>query len=538
MVNRASIVMILLLLLPLQSWANLTASVDRNPILAGEFFNLTIRAEKNVKGQQPDTAPLLKDFVVGPTSVRSSTNIINGQVNHSTMWQIELMARNPGNYTIPGFKVANMQSQPLNIKVVTAGNAKEKDISVYIETSMESAELYVQQAGVYTIKLFLANDLTEGQLGSPELDDANVSQLGKQKENYEIIDGIRYLVIERNYLIQPQKSGQYTIKSPYFKGRIRDNYRTRAASAIGQDIQLDIKPIPTSVSGNWLPSELVTLNEEWQPEKQEYQVGEPITRTITLTALGITKEQLPEITLPRINGVRSYSDQADNNTIVRNGKVISQKVESFALMPQTPGTYTLPEVRIPWFNIITNRTEYATLPSHTLTVIGDPNFSPTQSTSVSVPTPLVTEAEPKQLVTNPAPALHYWLITALGYLLWLITLVIAWRLKKSRPVSVSNQVKPITQNNELLTLREAANQNNQRAFYHGLLKLCQQYTQSTDLNKLAKLIDSSEFEKQIQILQANLYGAEKQSVELKSIIGYVEKYKNKPNTNNELGSLY
>ena len=213
MVNRASIVMILLLLLPLQSWANLTASVDRNPILAGEFFNLTIRAEKNVKGQQPDTAPLLKDFVVGPTSVRSSTNIINGQVNHSTMWQIELMARNPGNYTIPGFKVANMQSQPLNIKVVTAGNAKEKDKSVYIETSMESAELYVQQAGVYTIKLFLANDLTEGQLGSPELDDANVSQLGKQKENYEIIDGIRYLVIERNYLIQPQKSGPNLYKS-------------------------------------------------------------------------------------------------------------------------------------------------------------------------------------------------------------------------------------------------------------------------------------------------------------------------------------
>ena len=516
MVNRASIVMILLLLLPLQSWANLTASVDRNPILAGEFFNLTIRAEKNVKGQQPNTAPLLKDFVVGPTSVRSSTNIINGQVNHSTMWQIELMARNPGNYSIPGFKVANMQSKPLNIKVVTAGNVKEKDKSVYIETNMESAELYVQQAGVYTIKLFLANDLTEGQLGSPELVDSNVSQLGEQKENYEIIDGIRYLV----------------------KGRIRDNYRTRAASAIGQDIQLDIKPIPTSVSGNWLPSELVTLNEEWQPEKQEYQVGEPITRTITLTALGITKEQLPEITLPRINGVRSYSDQADNNTIVRNGKVISQKVESFALMPQTPGTYTLPEVRIPWFNIITNRTEYATLPSHTLTVIGDPNFSPTQSTSVSVPTPLVTEAEPKQLVANPAPALHYWLIAALGYVLWMITLVIAWRLKKSRPASVPNQVKPITPNKELLTLKEAANQNNQRAFYHGLLKLCQQYTQSTDLNTLTKLIDSSEFENQIQILQANLYGAEKQPVELKSIIGYVEKYNNKPNKNNELGCLY
>uniref|UniRef100_UPI003565EFA2 BatD family protein n=1 Tax=Pseudoalteromonas sp. TaxID=53249 RepID=UPI003565EFA2 len=288
MVSRI-VVLICLVLLPLQAVAALSASVDRNPVLAGEFFNLTIRADQNVKGEQPDTTALLKDFVVGPTSVRSNTSIINGQVNHTTQWQVELMARNPGDYTIPSFAVANMQSSPLTVKVVAASNADTQSKDVYIETSMENSELYVQQAGVYTVKLFLANDLTEGQLGSPELENANVSQLGKQKESYEIIDGIRYLIIERNYLIQPQKSGKYTIKSPYFKGRIRDNYRTRAASAIGRDVQLTIKSIPENISGNWLPSELVTLNEEWQPEKQSYQIGEPITRTITMTALGITK---------------------------------------------------------------------------------------------------------------------------------------------------------------------------------------------------------------------------------------------------------
>ncbi len=538
MVSRL-VVLISLVLLPLQAIAALTASVDRNPVLAGEFFNLTIRAEQNVKGEQPDTTPLLKNFVVGPTSVRSNTSIINGQVNHTTQWQVELMARNPGTYEIPSFSVANMQSNPLSVKVVPSSTADNQSKDVYIETSMQSDTLYVQQAGVYTVKLFLANDLTEGQLGSPELETANVSQLGKQKESYEIIDGIRYLIIERNYLIQPQKSGQYTIKSPYFKGRIRDNYRTRAASAVGKDIQLNIKPIPQSSSGNWLPSELVTLNEEWQPEKQSYQIGEPITRTITVTALGITKEQLPEINLPTINGVRSYSDQAESNNLVRNGKVISQKVESFALMPQAPGSYTLPEVRVPWFNIITNRTEYATLPERKLTVVGDPNF-----VQPAISAPIQNNALPESTQTNTAnqttfeTPFYYWPLVFLGYVLWLITLVIWWIKRKPATQTGNNDVTPKQSITPLPELKEALKQNNQRAFYHQLVMLCKLHTGSADLTKLNNMVNNSQFAESVNHLQANLYAGKNHAVDLKFIYQQINNLNKKTKSENELTQLY
>ena len=38
----------------------LTASVDRNPVLVGEYFTLTISADGRVSGQQPDTSALAK----------------------------------------------------------------------------------------------------------------------------------------------------------------------------------------------------------------------------------------------------------------------------------------------------------------------------------------------------------------------------------------------------------------------------------------------------------------------------------------------
>jgi hypothetical protein len=546
MVNRALIGCLCLLFVPFQLVAALTASVDRNPVLTGEFFNLTIRADKTIKGEQPDTAALLKHFVVGPTSTRSSTNMINGQVSRSTQWQIELMARKPGTYTINSFNIGGMTSTPITIRVAaSADDNNSADKVAFIKTSMTSTSLFVQQAGVYKVQLFLSQDIADGQLETPKLDDANVTPLGKQKENYEIIEGVRHLVIEREYLIQPQKSGEYTIKSPYFKGRIRDrNYRSRSISAMGEDINLTIKPIPEKVTGNWLPSELVTLNEEWQPEEQQYQVGDPITRTITLTALGITKEQLPEITIPNVSGIRSYSDQSQINNTVRNGRVISQKVESFALLPQMPGQYTMPEVRIPWFNIVTNRIEYASLPERKITIISDPNAVPAKPTELPIQSPIETTPAPHLSLTEYSKLdKSYWIIALSGYILWLVTTIIAWRLYRSRKSNGQQPVRTesgtnIDNSSPLGALHLALKQNNQRAFYHALIKLCKYHTNSSDLTKLIDLIGDKTAGEQISMLQANLYAGTSHTIDLALIYKHIKTLKTKTNKNNALASIY
>jgi hypothetical protein len=456
------------------------------------------------------------------------------------------MARKPGTYTIDSFNIGGMTSTPITIRVAaSADDNNSADKVAFIKTSMTSTSLFVQQAGIYKVQLFLSQDIADGQLETPKLDDANVTSLGKQKENYEIIEGVRHLVIEREYLIQPQKSGEYTIKSPYFKGRIRDrNYRSRSISAMGEDINLTIKPIPEKVTGNWLPSELVTLNEEWQPEEQQYQVGDPITRTITLTALGITKEQLPEITIPNVSGIRSYSDQSQINNTVRNGRVISQKVESFALLPQMPGQYTMPEVRIPWFNIVTNRIEFASLPERKITIISDPNAVPAKPTELPIQSPIETTSAPHLPLTEYSKLdKSYWIIALSGYILWLVTTIIAWRLYRSRKGNGQQPVRTesgtnIDNGSPLGALHLALKQNNQRAFYHALIKLCKYHTNSSDLTKLSDLIGDKTAEEQISMLQANLYAGTSHTIDLALIYKYIKTLKIKTNKNNELASIY
>jgi hypothetical protein len=524
----------LLLLFAIPSFAatKLQASVDKNPVLAGEFFMLNISVDDNVKGEQPDTSVLLKDFVVGPTSLSTRTNIINGSINKQTTWSVKLMTRTEGQYTIPSFTVSGLSSQPIDLTVTKRAANADNNNDIFVKTSLSSNSLYVQEAGVYTLKLYLAKELLDGSLSTPSMEDAQLTQLGKQTESYELVDGKRYLVITREYLIQPQKSGPYTIAAPVFQGRVQQNYRQLEVSAIGEDQQIEIKPIPSDYNGAWLPSELVNLGEEWQPSDDTIEVGTPITRTITLTALGVTKEQLPDIEMPTINGIRSYPDQKENNNAVRNGRVVSQQTASYALLPQTPGTYTLPEIKLPWFNTKINRISFATLPARKITVT---------PSSIVVNTPVNTEQsidntpvdETKADANTSAQmqtARSYtplWLIAVavLGYILWIGTVIFYWFTRSN--INTIEKVKPLPTPRSQPSLKKLLNiqkAGDVKAFYNELNNYAEQITKQDTgaIDELCRRINNSQLSTEVIQLQAQLYGNKATNSDLGAIIKILE----------------
>jgi len=527
----------LLLLSAMPSWAatKLEASVDKNPVLAGEFFMLNISVDDTVKGEQPDTSSLLKDFVVGPTSLSSRTNIINGSINKQTTWSVKLMTRAEGNYTIPAFNVAGLTSQPIKLKVAKRSVDADKNNEIFLKTSLSSNSLFVQEAGVYTVKLYLAKELLDGSLSTPSMEDAQLTQLGKQTESYELVDGKRYLVITREYLIQPQKSGAYTIAGPAFQGRVQQNYRQLEVSALGDDQQIEIKPIPGDYKGAWLPSELVNLDEEWQPNDNTVEVGTPITRTITLTALGVTKEQLPEISMPTIDGIRSYPDKKENNNAVRDGRVVSQQTASYALLPQKPGTYTLPEIKLPWFNTKMNRISVATLPKRTITVTPS---TTAPNTAIANPQPSTNNSPTLENISNEATGTQpietksdtpLWLIVvaALGYILWIATVIFYLISRSTKNTTEKLQLNTRgTSQPSLNELKALAKTHDVKAFYTALNNFSVKVTHKNvgAIDELCSRVNSSELNGLISQLQAQLYSNKGANTDLNAIIKILENY--------------
>lgn len=363
------------------------ASVDANPVMSNESIILTVIADDSVERDNLDTKPLLKDFIIARTEVSSQTSVVNSITSRTTRWQLVLIPRKTGDLTIPALSVENYYSEAVNVKVIEQGSNKSaQQQNIFITSELSTNDVYVQQLLTLTIKLHIGVQLQRGSLTEPSLPNAIIEQIGKDIESDGIVNGKRYRIIERTYAITPEQSGEFTLNTPMFSGDIMIQSRrrsgflsfgeTKPVNIIGDKLNLNVRPIPnsypTDFNSTWLPSEILTLHQEWQPASSqgmtEFKVGEPITRTITLTAAGLGKAQLPTITMNAPAGLKIYPDQAELHSSLTKERLISQKKQNFALVASQPGKYTLPKITINWWNTVTNKHQQTELPEQTITV--------------------------------------------------------------------------------------------------------------------------------------------------------------------------
>ena len=355
---------------------SLEATIDRNPVMLDEAIRLTVTADGSADRDAFDSSPLLKDFVVGRTSVSSQTSIVNFDTKRTTVWTTTLFPRKEGTFTIPSLTIEGKSTKPIQVKVIPVQEQSNVARDYFVTTDIDVKEAYLNQQLLYTVKLFLSSNIERGSLQAPEMQNAEITQLGEDKQYTDIVNGRRYQIIERQFAVVPQASGEFTLRGPIFTGEVmaantnqRFGFfnRTQQINRVGPDITVNIKPIPQGIDYPWLPSEMVRVDEEW-PQGDSFVAGEPVTRIITLTALGVVEEQLPDIPEFYPPNFKLYPDQSNTTTVEKDQSLISQRQTSLAIIPTQPGNFVLPEITIPWFNTLTQQTEYATIPARSITV--------------------------------------------------------------------------------------------------------------------------------------------------------------------------
>jgi hypothetical protein len=513
-----------------------TVTVDANPVILDESVNLVVTANDDISSNAFDPSPLLRDFVVGNTSVSRQTRSINFQTTRLTQWTTRLIPRNPGRFTIPSFTIEGQQSQPIQLSVLPASaNRSGRSRNLYVTTEVDADEVYLQQQIRYTAKLYLAADLQRGSLAAPKLADAEVRQIGQDKEYNEIVEGKRFRIIERVFAIIPQKSGKFVIEGSLFEGEVADSTsqsfgffsRTKTVTRLGPNIEINVLPVPQGYDQHWLPSNDIKLSEEWQPAPSEYRVGEPITRTLTLTAVGLVEEQLPDIASDYPTSLKTYPEQPTSATVELNDSLIAQRVERIAIIPSAAGDITLPEVSVPWFNVATKTTEYATLPSRTITV----QASAAQSGALPAPpieqtTSDIAPSTSSEVVTITET--KFWSLGSWIFLtLWLLTLF--WGLSQRKGVNKSAaKTKPIQGHDQWEKLSSALKSNKpgeiQPALTHWLAAYCRK--PNATLTQCQRMLSNDRLDNAIKDMLQAQYGKESQpwnADELRKIVQQIKK---------------
>ena len=515
---------------------NITSTVDKNPVIANESFILTVTFNDDVPNSafQPDI--LLNDFVVGRTSVSRQTSIVNGDLKKLTQFTTVLVANDPGDYQIPSISLDGASSDPITMTVVEPGSdaAKRSDKVAFVDVTLDTQQVFLQQPIHYIVRLYLAADLNKGNLVPPTMENADIRQIGKDEEYSEMNHGRRYRVYQRTYQITPNQSGEFTIEGARFDGEVYASGQrsifssfsnTQPVSAIAEPKKVQVKPIPKNWTGHWLPSDLVTISQTVKPEKEEYKVGEPISVSLMLTAVGVKPEQLPDINYNYPDSVRVYPDNESTDQFVRNGINIAQKTVNYAIVPQQPGDLTVPGIEVPWFNTKTQRRSIASTNDLSFTVTGAPITQTPDTPSAQQPEKAVA---PDEVIASDTAAAqqqddstHYWVWLVIALIIALLTslAVNVWLFKKrekhAHTVSrESTQSQPVTQSEAWRQFQQACANNQPKLAEQSLKRWARQnFAQSiTTLQEVEQLLAqpaNTQLSDELNSLQAALYSAQK-----------------------------
>jgi len=351
--------------------AEIQLSLDRNPVPINESFTLTFTADAEPDAD-PDFSPLEDQFEILHQGQSSQFSIINGRASRQVTWQLQVIAKQPGALQIlPSIAFGSDRSRPFSV-TVTNGAVRGKqggEASLYLEAEAEPKNPYVQAQVILSIRV-LSRVAFSGDLSQPEVPDAVVEKLDEDREFVSLRDGVQFKVNERRYAVFPQKSGRLTIGpinltaqlaaggggyGPFFRPS------TRQQRLHSDPIDLNVRPIPAQFTGKqWLPAASLALDDQWLPAELKAPGGEPLTRTLTVKAEGITAGMLPDLAaaVPASGDLKQYPDQPVTREDKTASGLVSQRQQKTALIATRPGAYPAPAVEIPWWNTRTRPSKF------------------------------------------------------------------------------------------------------------------------------------------------------------------------------------
>lgn len=359
-------------------FAAVTAQVDKNPLLAGETVTLTIRSESG-KGE-PDLSALEADFQVLGRRSSSQIRMINGTTTRTHDWLIQLRPKRLGELRIPPISVGQERTAAINLTVKKPDMAQGELPEAYIEFETDKSEAWLREQITLTARLYVRGDLLSGSFSEPTSTNAVIEQLGDQRESQQLRGTHRYRVIERRYAIFAEQSGTLELNGPVFSGEVADTSGrsqglfgfgtpSRSLYAAADPLSIDIKSPPNGAS-DWMPAHDVQLSQTITPADGPWQVGQPLTRTVTLKVFGQLHTQLPDFSPALPPNSQSFTEPPQEQTQSDGQQLIATRSYSTAIIPGPGDNLVLPEVSIDWWDTLNSTFRTATLPQRTLKLIG------------------------------------------------------------------------------------------------------------------------------------------------------------------------
>lgn len=356
---------LLLVLVPALAPAATRAWLDRDRIESGDTVRLTVETDA---AAAPDYAPLLADFDLSAQSSRVDVDLSGRGLRRRSTYSVTLRPKRDGLLRIPPLRVGAASTAALALRVTpsTAPRASGAGRDVFIESAADDQDPYVQQSVGWVVRLYYAAPLVSGRLDQDAPEGASLGQVGESQYTRSI-GGRTYQVVERRYLLIPERSGELKMPPARFEGQAVGNVfdrlfgdgrvalRARAAPRV-----LKVRPIPADAPQPWLPLHGLAMRYTALP--QGMRAGASGSVAVELVADGASAAQVPAIVFPDTPGAQVFADPAQVDETLVDGRPRTTVTRRFSIVPERAGELRLPGPRIDWWDVDAARARSTRLP--------------------------------------------------------------------------------------------------------------------------------------------------------------------------------
>lgn len=291
----------------------------------------------------------------------------------------------------------------------TPALAQTEGVIVRTTVKPEQGAVLGQHVRVFVDVLFPGEMPRPPQVALADMPGAQIVRYETQATTIsETIDGKDYTGQRFEFALYARRGGLLTM--PAAKVTLLNSAGDVAGHVQGQatDVQITV-PSGVDPSRPLVTTDSLTLDEQWQPAPSSpFKAGDAIVRTITRVAADVPGMAMLDLSFTAPPGVRVYVDPPQSDDRVSRGDVTGRRTDRVTYVFETGGSFVIPEVVQPWWDLSANRLRRAVGGGATIAVAAAP------------------------VTGTPVDSIELWVfavVTALGlvaFALWVWPRLLAW----------------------------------------------------------------------------------------------------------------
>ncbi|WP_342375636.1 BatD family protein [Myxococcus stipitatus] len=275
------------------------------------------------------------------------------------------------------------------------------DSDLFLRSSLDRDEVFVGEQVTLSLHIYARVDLSSvDSVMMPKLEGFWSEELdspSRLEPEQKVVGGVPYRVyLLRRRAIFPVKSGTLSISAAEADITTGFLFAGHRLHRVSNALKVKVLPLPPGAPPGMSNANVGSWRLDVDVSQTRVELGQPVTVKVILEGTGNVKNVTP----PKLVGpeaLKVYDPTTlDKVTPVRS-KVQGRRVVEYLVMAQRTGTFTLPALEFPFFDVRTRKYEVSRTEPITLTVEAAAGGASSLSSS-STPTPDAAN-EPKNLLT-------------------------------------------------------------------------------------------------------------------------------------------